>query len=104
MFNINYGHNKELLNTCKRLHDYAYFISEVNSNLDRKYSLKTAIDKAIDTCISKGILTDILLKCRSEVQSMLLTEFNAKKYRKFMMEEGREEGMLFKEYKATHNK
>lgn len=93
MYNINYGHNKELLSTCKRLHDYAYFIAEVNSNLDKRYSLKAAIDRAIDTCIRKGILTDILIKCRSEVQSMLLTEFNEKKYRRLMMQEGREEGL-----------
>lgn len=93
MLNINYGHNNELLNTCKRLHDYAYFIAEVNHNLDNKYSLKTAIDKAIDTCISKGILTDILIKCRSEVQSMLLTEYNPKKYRQLFIEEAQEIGL-----------
>ncbi len=92
MLNINYGHNKELLETCKRLHDYAYFIAEVNNNLDKKYTLRIAIDKAIDTCISKDILTDILIKCRNEVQSMLLTEFDVNKYSRHLREEGREEG------------
>lgn len=29
MLNINYGHNRELMDRCKRLHDYALFISRV---------------------------------------------------------------------------
>ena len=91
MLNINYGHNKKLLNSCKRLHDYSYFIEEVNKSLDNGYSLEEAINKAMDECIKKDVLTDILLKCRSEVCNMLLTEYDEKKQRKFDREEGREE-------------
>ena len=33
MININLGHNQELMEGCKRLWDYSYFIAEVNQNL-----------------------------------------------------------------------
>lgn len=92
MLNINYGHNEKLLNSCKRLHDYSYFIEEVNRGLDKGYILEEAINRAIDDCIKKDVLADILLKCRSEVCNMLLAEYDAKKQRKFDREEGREEG------------
>ena len=41
---------------------------------------------------NQNVLADILLKCKSEVYSMLLTEFDEKKYYKTVKEEGREEG------------
>ena len=51
-----------------------------------------AIDEAISYCIEHDILRDILLKNRSEVRHMLLTEFDEKKFAKSMWEEGRESG------------
>lgn len=92
MLNINYGHNQQLLNTCQRLHDYAYFVEEVNRNLDKKETLEVAINKAMDTCIEKGVLVDILEKCRSEVFYMILTEYDEKKHLRNVREEGRQEG------------
>jgi len=92
MLNINYGHNQQILNTCQRLHDYAYFVEEVNKNLDEKETLEVAINKAMDTCIEKGVLVDILEKCRSEVFHMILTEYDEKKHLRNIREEGREEG------------
>lgn len=48
---------------------------------------------AIDTCIDKNILTDILLKSRNEVLGMLLTEYDEKKFLKMTYEEGLNDGM-----------
>ena len=36
MININLGHNQELMEDCKRLWDYSYFIAEVNKLLTDK--------------------------------------------------------------------
>ena len=94
MLNINYGHNEKILNTCKRLHDYSYFIAEVNANLDRGMKLKDAIEKAIDSCIENGILADILIKHRAEVFDMLLTEYDEKLHMKTVKAEGYEEGRM----------
>ena len=98
MLNINYGHNKELMDKCKRLHDYAYFVNEVNKNAARGYSSEKAIEMAMEHCEENGILGDILSKQRGEVLNLLLNEFDVKSYeswiRKESREEGREEGII----------
>ena len=55
-------------------------------------SVEQAIDETITYCIEHDILKDVLLKNRSEVRHMLLTEFDEKKFAKSMWEEGRESG------------
>ena len=92
MLNINYGHNEKLLNACKRLHDYAYFIKEVNAGLDKGMEFDEAVAKAMDSCIEKNVLADILQKCKNEVFDMLLTEYDEKKHWKTVREEGILEG------------
>ena len=54
--------------------------------------LKTAIANAIDTCIQKGILEDVLLRNRAEVLHMLLTEYDEKKHRRDTYKEGYDDG------------
>ena len=93
MLNINYGHNRTLLNTCRRLHDYSYFIVKVNEYADSGLTMEEAVDNAVDLCIKEDILADILIKCRSEVSSMLLTEFDEKLYKKSVYKEGYEDGV-----------
>ena len=93
MLNINYGHNSALLDNCRRLHDYSYFIAKINEYIDSRYSTEDAIGKAIDYCIEKDILADILIKCKSEVTNMLLTEFDEKLYKKTVYREGYEDGV-----------
>ena len=82
LLNINSGHNEALQNTCKRLHDYSYFIGKVKEFLDEGLPLEVAITAAIDYCIDKDVLADILGKCRSEVFDMLLTKYDAKFHEK----------------------
>lgn len=54
--------------------------------------LNHAIDEAIDYCLEHNVLTDVLLKNRSEVAHMLLTEFDEKKFAKTMWTEGYKSG------------
>ena len=78
------GHNKELMQKCRRLWEYASFVEQVNQNLDSGYSMEHAVNTAIDTCI--------LLKSRSEVLLMFLTEYDEKLHMENTFEEGRETG------------
>ncbi|MBQ8803957.1 MAG: hypothetical protein IJZ53_10000 [Tyzzerella sp.] len=89
--NINYGHNQELLNSCKRLHDYSYFVNCVRGYLKKGLGKKEAIVLATDKCIEEGILKDVLVKHRAEVVDMFLTTFDKKMYEEAVREEGREE-------------
>ena len=92
LFNINRGHNQELLEKCRRLWEYSEFISEVSENLDRNISLKAAIMKAVDSCIQKGILEELLRKNQAEVLHMLLTEYDEKAHMRGIYKEGEEAG------------
>lgn len=93
VININYGHNKELMNSCKRLHDYSFFVASVRRNLKKGCGKKDAVARAMDDCIAKGILKDVLLKHRAEVEDMFLTTFNKKMYEEAVRMDAREDGL-----------
>ena len=64
---------------CKILGEYSYFV-ECARKYSKKYEdFSIAIDKAVEECIEKGILKDLLLKYSVEVKNMLLTEFDEEK-------------------------
>ncbi|MCI8282982.1 MAG: hypothetical protein HFI76_15220 [Lachnospiraceae bacterium] len=92
LLNINRGHNKELLEKCRRLWEYSEFVAEVNENLKQGMMLKLAVVQAMEDCIQRGILEDILIKNKAEVLHMLLTEYDEKKHMRDTYKEGEEEG------------
>lgn len=92
ILNVNSGHNAELMNKCRRLMHYSLFIARIRQNIDRGMPIEQAIDESISYCIRHDILKDVLLKNRSEVRHMLLTEFDEKKFAKSIWKEGHESG------------
>lgn len=92
MLNINYGRNHELMEKCRRLEEYAIFVSTVRKHKKEEVSLVEAITLAIDECIEKGILVDILTKQRNEVLEVLLTTFNQELYEKNLKQDAYEDG------------
>ena len=78
VLNINYGKNKKLMESCRPLMEYSYFVQKVkrySESLERD----AAIELAVDECIRENILKDILIKNRAEVVDMLLTEYDEEK-------------------------
>ena len=73
--------------------------------MDNKLSLKNAINEAISYRIENDILYDILIKHKSEVESMILTEYNEKQHMKTVRKEGYEEGAMSRqpEVDALHS-
>ena len=92
VININMGHNKELLQQCRPLYEYSYFIDLIRNKEGEGYSYQDALELAIAECIQKGILAELLTDHQSEVKRMLLTEYNPKKHIRQEREEAREEG------------
>ena len=80
MLNINVGHNKEIMEGCRRLKDYSSFVGEVRLLTNEGIPLRTAVDTAIDTCIERDILADILSAHRAEVRDMCLYDYDFKKH------------------------
>ena len=77
---------------CHRLWEYSEFSSEIEENIKKGMRREEAIHTAIDTCIEKGILKDILIKQKAEVLHMILTEYDEKKHFRTLFREGKEEG------------
>lgn len=92
VLNINRGYNHALMEKCHRLWEYSEFSSEIEENIKKGMRREEAVHTAIDTCIEKGILRDILIKQKAEVLHMILTEYDEKKHFRTLFREGKEEG------------
>ncbi len=90
VYNINLGKNKELLDSCKPLKGYSFFVDRVRKNR-RHMSAEMAVDEAVRECIANNYLKDVLEEERSAVMLEMLTEFDEKAYEEGLREEGREE-------------
>ena len=106
MLNVNEGHNKELMEQCQTLKEYAIYVARV-----RKYTsemnLNDAVARAIDECIKEGILVEFLRKNRSEVKMVSILEYDKeweeKKLRKAEYEAGKRDGIEIAEERMIHN-
>lgn len=96
VYNINFGHNSELLDACHLLKEYAQYVEQVRT-FARKMPFAEAVGQAIGHCIKNGILTDFLSKNRAEVIAVSIFEYDEEKHMKSEREEwreiGREEGL-----------
>jgi len=92
VLNINYGHNKELMESCKRLKEYALFVAKVKELHEKGYSMEQSVDAAVEYCIRNDVMKDILQPFRAEVKKMLLTGYDEKRIMRMFRKEGIEEG------------
>ena len=83
MININYGKNKELMEHCKPLRDYAIFVNTVRCYI-QTMELRLAVTKAIDDCIKQDCLKEFLVKYRSEVLELMMDSYSLENYQKIV--------------------
>ena len=76
MLNINFGRNRELLDACQPLKEYAWFVSKVNENQKELNDLEAAVDLAIDQMPEEYQIRAFLMENRAEVKRMCITEYN----------------------------
>ena len=80
---------------CSTLNEYAQYVARVR-HYATDMPLNQAVERAVDECIQKGILTEFLTRNRNEVISMSIFEYDKeleeKKLRKAEFEAGREIG------------
>lgn len=95
VYNINLGNNKELLETCHILKEYAQYVEMVRK-CAKERSFPEAVERAVDECIQNGILREFLSKNRAEAIEMCIFEFDEEKYmeseREYAYKNGFEEG------------
>ncbi|MDE7068804.1 MAG: hypothetical protein K2O83_14325, partial [Schaedlerella arabinosiphila] len=91
MLNINYGQNKELMDACKPLGEYAWLIQRIREYSKHK-DIEEAVDQAIDELPEDFEIRPFLVGHRAEVKSMCITEYNEEETMLLFKEQGREEG------------
>lgn len=94
MLNINYGHNKRLMEKCRTLEEYSRLVAIMRERVSAGQDTQEELNMAIEYCIENGILKEFLSKNRAEVLGMLLEEFDAEKYRRTIREEGMKKGEI----------
>ena len=91
MININYGHNTEILEKCKPLFEYSWFVSEVRNN-SKVLSIEEAVDRAIKDMPDGFLLKDFFVEHEAEVIEVFTLDITEEMLREMEREEGREEG------------
>lgn len=93
--NINEGYNKELMEECQILREYAQYVAKVR-NYTKEMELDAAVERAVNECIREGILEEFLRANRAEVIAMSIFEYDKeeedKKLRKAEYEAGYDTG------------
>ena len=97
VYNINYGHNKELEEKCHALMEYAYFISRINHH-KITHSLDDAIIIAMKDCLNRNYMSEYLSKHKSEVTDLMRIRYSRKDEIAYKAREAAEEATK----EATH--
>ena len=89
--NINPNSNKDLLSKSETLNGYSAFVDRVRHNQENGMELRDAISEVVHWSADQGILSTFMTQHGSEVQNMLMTEFNIDIAKEVWQEEAREE-------------
>jgi hypothetical protein len=101
VYNINHGHNPEMLKKSESLYGYSFFINKIREYQAQGLTLEESVNPVIEYCIKNNILKEYLIEHGSEVINMLTAEYdremdiavNRREARQEGLEEGEEIGM-----------
>jgi len=91
VYNINRGHNKEILEKSKHLNGYSILMGKINE-YGEKLSLEEAVTSAVKYCVEHNVLKDFLEIHGSEVINMLFEDISIEEIAAIRYNEGREDG------------
>ena len=92
MININYGHNRELLEKCGPLNDYSYYVHLVRNGVREGLSLEAATEKAVLELPDDSTIKQYLIRNRAEVKKVFLTEYDEERTLAFLKKESYDDG------------
>jgi hypothetical protein len=90
VYNINKGRNEALARRSEKLKGYEFFVSLVREHL-KSMGRDLAIKRAVSECIKGDVLKDFFSEHGSEVENMLLSEWNLDDALAVAREEAKEE-------------
>ena len=93
VININFPENHPILERCRPLYEYSWFIQRIKDCQKAGRNRDEAIVQAIKDCLEAGMMADFLAEHGSEAVNMLYTEFNMEDALEVRFEEGVEKGI-----------
>ena len=97
VLNINLGHNRELMDKCATLNEYAIYVDKVR-RYQKVMSNDEAVRRAVDECIEENVLRDFFIKQKEEVIAMSIFEYDEEAVLDYIgqkqWEDGRNTGRL----------
>lgn len=92
VININLSTKHELLELCRPLYEYSWFIQRVKDYESNGTTRDDAITQAIRDCKKEDIMTEFMYEHGSEVANMLFGEYDEELAKAIAREEGYEDG------------
>lgn len=76
---------------CPTLRQYMLYVDRIRT-YEKTMDLSEAVEKAVNECISEGILADFLKKNKAEVVSMSIFEYDEELHNRTLYEDGIDKG------------
>lgn len=92
VININLSAGHAILQQCKPLYEYSWFIQRIKDHLREGCERDTAITLAVKDCEEAGIFAEFVQRHGTEAVNMLFTQFNMEDALEVRYEEGFEDG------------
>ena len=91
ILNINAGHNRQLMESCRTLWEYAEYVRRVRMYA-KEMTIEEAVERTITECIEEDILKEFLKKNRAEAKAVSIYEYNEEEHIRMEREEAFENG------------
>lgn len=94
MLNVNYGRNKKIMQACKPLEEYAWFVDQVRKLEEEYGDIESAVYETINRMPKDYQIRAFLEKNRAKVRNIMKESYNAysiEKYQEAYRWEGRKE-------------
>lgn len=92
VININLPEGHAILEQCRPLYEYSWFIQKIREYTEAGLARDAAITLAVKECEREGIMADFVREYGTEAVNMLFTQFNMDDAIEVWYEEGLEDG------------
>ncbi len=104
LLDVNVGKNLELMKSCRYMQEYATFVGKVKDYTKQYKELDCAINHAINYCIDRDIMKQLLLKHKAEVARLIFREFDEAEYIRLVERDTENKIAVYKEEIALQKK
>ncbi|MGN0941740.1 MAG: transposase [Selenomonadaceae bacterium] len=92
VLNITYKKERKILENCRSLWEYSFFVHRIDENKKSGMTLDDAIREAITYCIAHGIMKEFLETNREEVIKMFAFKWDAEEEKRVLCAESEARG------------